>query len=159
LHIDTLVLSGRKRGADVHKNCDIVLQDDDIFPDNSDINYALDDKGEDTEHPDLVQTVYYPPGTYFQPPESKGTHFTYTNQTKGYVQLLQFLDKLNAPKYAFDELLEILHLMSIQNFDFQTVHPRRKTVMGHIRQQFIPPECERIPVQMECDEGDPEDSP
>jgi hypothetical protein len=45
-----------------------------------------------------------------------------------------------------------------QNFDFRTVHPRRKTVMGHIRQQFIPPECERIPVQMEHDEGDPEDS-
>jgi hypothetical protein len=53
---------------------------------------------------------------------------------------LQFLDKHNAPKYAFDELLEILRLMSIDNFDFQTV--RRKTVMGHIRQQFIPPECE-----------------
>jgi hypothetical protein len=27
--------------------------------------------------------------------------------------------------------------------------------MCHIRQQFIPPECERIPVQMERDEGDP----
>jgi hypothetical protein len=81
-------------------------------------------------------------------------HFTYTSQAKGYVQLLQFLDKHNAPKYAFDELMEILHLMSIQNFAFQTVHPRRKTVMGHIRQQFIPPECERIPVQMERDEGD-----
>jgi hypothetical protein len=142
LHIDTLVSSGRKRGADALNNQDIlVLQEDHIFPDNSDINYDLDDEGEDTEHPDL-QTVYYPPGTYFQPPESKGTHFTYTNQMKGYVLLLQFLDKHNAPKYAFDELLEILHLMSIQNFDFRTVHPRRKTVMGHIRQQFIPPECE-----------------
>jgi hypothetical protein len=31
--------------------------------------------------------------------------------------------------------------------------------MGHIRQQFIPPECEWIPVQMECDEGDLEVSP
>jgi hypothetical protein len=72
---------------------------------------------------------------------------------------LQFLDKHNAPKYAFDELLEILHLMSIENFDFQTVHPRRKTVIGQVRQQYIPPECERILVQMECDEGDLEVSP
>jgi hypothetical protein len=52
--------------------------------------------------------------------------FIWQEKTKGYVQLLQFLDKHNAPKYAFDELLEILHLMSIQNFDFQTVNPRRK---------------------------------
>jgi hypothetical protein len=66
------------------------------------------------------------------------------------------LDRHNAPKHAFDELLEILCLMSIQNFNFQTVHPRRKTIMGHIWQQFIPPECERIPVQMERDEGVPE---
>jgi hypothetical protein len=49
--------------------------------------------------------------------------------------------------------------MSIENFDFRTVHPRRKTVMGQVRQQYIPPECERIPVQMERDEGDPEVSP
>jgi hypothetical protein len=42
--------------------------------------------------------VYYPVGTIFQPPDSKGTHFMYTNLTKGYVQILQFLDKHNAPK-------------------------------------------------------------
>jgi hypothetical protein len=56
-------------------------------------------------------------------------------------KLLQFFDKHNAPKYPFDELLGILHMMSIQNFNFQTVHPRRKTVMGYIWQQFIPLEC------------------
>jgi hypothetical protein len=92
------------------------------------------------------------------PPEAKSTYFTYTKQQKGYVQLLQFLDKHNAPKYAFDELLEILHLMSVGNFNFRTVHPRRKTIMRHIREQFIPPECKQIPVEMERDEGDPEAS-
>jgi hypothetical protein len=55
---------------------------------------------------DISPKVYYPPGTYYMPPEAKSTYFTYTNQQKGYVQLLQFLDKHNAPKYAFDKLLD-----------------------------------------------------
>jgi hypothetical protein len=59
--IDLPVVSGRKRcaDADARDNQDLD-QHDEIFPDNSDINYALDDEGEHTEHYPDLQTVYYP---------------------------------------------------------------------------------------------------
>jgi hypothetical protein len=141
--------SGKKRPAAA------IEHDEKIVDDGDECSFPAVDEEIMSETPE----VYYPPGTVFHPPDARGTHFTYTNQMKGYVQILQFLDKHNAPKYAFDELMEIVRLMSIQNFDFRQVHPKRKTVMGHIRSQFVPPDYERIPVQMERDEGDPEVSP
>jgi hypothetical protein len=151
LNIDTVKQhAGSKRCIDEY-------EDDDVFGGNYDHqdNVSFSDEQEAQICADLPK-VYYPEGTIFHPPEAIGTSFTYTNQTKGYVQILQFLDKHNAPKYAFDELMEILRVMSVQNFDFRSVHPRRKTLMGKLRKQFIPPNVERIPVKMERDIGDPD---
>jgi hypothetical protein len=91
----------------------------DVFSYDKDNQPFIDDKGQGhDDNADTVPKVDYPPGTYYMPPEAKSTYFTYTNQQKGYVQLFQFLDKHNAPKYAFNELLEILCLLSVDNFDF-----------------------------------------
>jgi hypothetical protein len=144
----------KKRYADDanHDSAMVDTGDDDpfLFDDHEDID--------EDESPN-IPPVYFPAGTVFHPPEKKGQHFTYTNQQKGYVRLLTFLDKHNAPKYAFDELLEILRLMSIDKFDFRTVHPKRKSIIQNIRHQYVAPSCERIPVPMERDEGDQEVSP
>lgn len=52
--------------------------------------------------------------------------FPCDNQLRGYTKILSFLDKLCAPKYAFDDLLELLTDLHHDGFSFAYRHKKER---------------------------------
>jgi hypothetical protein len=50
-------------------------------------------------------------------------------QMEGYIKILCFLDKIQAPIKAFDELMQLLFELHTSRFNFSSYHKKRKSIM------------------------------
>lgn len=99
----------------------------------------------------VIEPIYYPPGVYHIPVSQINHRHTHSPQQLGYVKLIQFLSEHNAPKYAFDDLMDMFIELSKSRFDFGAQHPKRKSVMNNVRKKFAHTRYECIPLQLEKD--------
>jgi hypothetical protein len=79
---------------------------------------------------------------------TKSSH-TCTDQEKGYVRLLTFIEQHCLPLYVYDDLLDLLKSISYTRFDFSAIHPKRQTILKKLSARFVCPQPKPVLVPME----------
>jgi hypothetical protein len=78
---------------------------------------------------------------------------------EGYIKLLCFFDKIQAPIKTFDELMQLLSELECNKFNFRHVHPKRKSILKHITKTFpiAPTKCCKIELEQPIPKRGPSD--
>jgi hypothetical protein len=113
------------------------------------------------EHLDNVNRLVLPPDAIYHPKERTKGSYAVDSQMEGYIKLLCFLDKIQAPIKTFDELMQLLSELDCNKFKFGNVHPKRKSILNHVTKTFpiAPTECRKIELEQPIPKrGQPDDT-
>jgi hypothetical protein len=97
----------------------------------------------------LHENLPVPEGAFFIEDDRTQASHTGTDQEKGYVRLLTFVEQHCLPLYVYDDLLDLLKSISYTRFDFSAIHPKRNTILKKLSARFVCPVPEPVPVIME----------
>jgi hypothetical protein len=78
---------------------------------------------------DHVNRLVLPLDAIHHPKERTKGSYTVDSQMDGYIKLLCFLDKIQAPIKTFNELMQLLSELDCNKFEFGNVHPKRKFIL------------------------------
>ena len=81
----------------------------------------------------------------------QNTFLTNTENTE--IALLQFCEKINAPLYAYDELMTILSLCSITSDTFSTDFTRRKALVSKLKKAYDMEDTQPKDVRVKLEGG------
>jgi hypothetical protein len=70
-------------------------------------------------------------------------------QMEGYIKIMCFLDKIQAPIKAFDELMQLLFELHISHFNFSGYHKKRKSIMKTLSKLIPTANAECVKVELE----------
>jgi hypothetical protein len=70
-------------------------------------------------------------------------------QMEGYIKIMCFLDKYQAPIKAFDELMQLLFELHISHFNFSGYHKKRKSIMETLTKLIPTANAECVKVELE----------
>jgi hypothetical protein len=124
--------------------------DDNVFNDDQ---FHWENDTDETNHSHNVcsntETTQIPPGAILiEDDRTKASH-TCTDQEKGYVRILTFVEQHCLPLYVYDDLLDMMKSLSYTRFDFTAVHPKRQTILKKLSARFVCPTPEPVPVTLE----------
>jgi hypothetical protein len=128
-----------------------INEEDDQFPCFEMDQMCDDNIGHSHSFPDANDQQYCtkPEGAFeVDPSHAKSTH-TCTDQEKGYVRILTFVEQHNLPLYVYDDLMDLLKSISYTRFDFSALHPKRDTIMKKLSARFSCPVPKAVEVSME----------
>jgi hypothetical protein len=74
----------------------------------------------------------YPPDAIPNPKGTNKSSYAIDPQTEGYIKILCFLDKIQAPIKAFDELMQLILELHHCRFQFGNFHPKRSSLLQKI---------------------------
>jgi hypothetical protein len=93
-----------------------------------------------------------PPDALYNPKPSTQGSYSLDAQIEGYIKLICFLEKIQAPIKAFDELMQLLTELDTNRFNFSCHHKKRRSVLETITKIFPTAKTECIPVELESPE-------
>jgi hypothetical protein len=97
-----------------------------------------------------LESLPVPEGAFVIDDDRTQASHTCTDQEKGYVRLLTFVEQHCLPLYVYDDLLDLLKSISYtRRFDFSAMHPKRNTILKKLSARFVCPHPEAVPVIME----------
>jgi hypothetical protein len=125
--------------------------DDNVFNDDQ-FHWENEDQDE-TNHSHNVcssrETTRIPQGAILIEDNRTQASHTCTDQEKGYVRILTFVEQHCLPLYVYDDLLDMMKLLSYTRFDFSAIHPKRQTILKKLSSRFVCPTPESVPVTLE----------
>lgn len=137
------------------------IEDEDGWPnthEDNDVPEQHSDIQTDTNHNDMYQQeeeatmvtqLSIPEDAIYNPKHrTLGSH-AIDAQNEGYIKLLCFLDKIQAPNYAFDELMDLLFDLHVRKFNFALYHKKRRSILKSISNAFPIANTECIKVELE----------
>jgi hypothetical protein len=68
---------------------------------------------------------------------------------EGYIKIMCFLDKYQAPIKAFDELMQLVFELHISHFNFSGYHKKRKSIMETLTKLIPTANAECVKVELE----------
>jgi hypothetical protein len=122
---------------------DIFFDQDESEPNNHELN--LTDNQKDISN----KRIPIPEGAILIEDDRTQSLHTCTDQEKGYVRLLTFIEQHCLPLYVYDDLLDFMKCISYTWFDFSAIHPKRQTMLKKLSARFVCPEHEVVLVPME----------
>jgi hypothetical protein len=143
--------------AQNYENPDIPSSTESEWPDSNDDNFFNHDDSDphnnelySKDNQDVRDERFHIPegAILIEDDRTKSSH-TCTDQDKGYVCLVTFVEQHCLPLYVYDDLLDLLKSISYTRFDFSAIHPKRQTILKKLSARFVCPQPEPVPVSME----------
>jgi hypothetical protein len=122
---------------------DIFFNQDESEPNNHELNSTDNQKDISNER------IPIPEGAILIEDNRTQSSHTCTDQEKGYVRLLTFVEQHCLPLYVYDDLLDLMKSISYTRFDFSAIHPKHQTILKKLSARFVSPEPEPVLVPME----------